>query len=190
MRHLIIGLMIASLALPVASQAAAIPTASDLVLHYDQDDAEAQSKHNYLFTVAGDDTIYACETDHCNMSQFKSRGNLTLTIYQLPDGFPRPQTVPNQSTLRNYVAQAQHEYTLSDIPTNLVNTDKGLPYQLVQLYADGSSELKTQYYTTPTDNVNAAGFTIPGWLWWGLGIAVVVAGGAGLVWWRLRQLQS
>ena len=96
LRWLIIGV---GLLLPFTGWSAAIPAAGDLVLQYENDAADKQLKYNYLFTVDGDATIYVCQANHCSMSQFKDKsGTVSVTLYKLPDGFPRPQTLPNQTT--------------------------------------------------------------------------------------------
>lgn len=124
--------------------AAAVAQPSDIVLIYESADIEEQGKENYLFTAEGDETLYPCEANRCSLVEFADQNQVNLTIYKLPEGYPRVATIIDQSTLQEYAAAAAITYTVSNVATTLsADGSDTRSYQTVQLKADGSYELGT-----------------------------------------------
>lgn len=175
--------------LPHFVLAAALPQPADVVLLYENEPAEAQSKYNYLFTVAGDTTIYPCAANRCSLEPFRDQAAVDLTIYKLPEGYPRVANVVDQATLAEYVAAAEHTYTIGEVFTNPTNTDpSGRTFQEVQLSADGSASLRAVTQKKNYDPTTAAN-SKSGWRrWLWPAAAVVISLGLllGALWlWRL-----
>lgn len=141
---------------PGALHAEVIPESSDVVLLYDagenEPDLEQQSKHNYMFTVDGDSTIYPCEANYCSLSDLKDRGEVTMTIYKLPEGFPRASNVVDPAKLAEYRDSAEQQYSIEEIRTDLLPDDEGRPYQTINLSSDGTFELDNAVYNKPELN--------------------------------------
>lgn len=169
--------------IPSLVLAAALPQTSDVVLLYETGDDAQQAKYNYLFTVAGDQTIYPCSANRCSLEPFRDQTAITLTIYKLPDGYPRVATIVDQTTLAEYQAAAEQTYTIPDVATQPANAaETGRTFQVIQLKADGDFELST---TTQAKNIQLTEETpieTPQrrWLWPVMLVAgglVIVAGG-------------
>lgn len=174
------------------AMAASIPQASDVILVYDNANTEQQGKYNFLFTVQNDPIIYPCEGNRCSMVNFRALGEATITVYKLPEGFPRVAGLQDQAKLQEYINQADQHYRLTGIATNWDTTSDGRPYQLVYLSPDGSYRIEAETYSKPSTNSNVTTATdrttLPKWLWGLIGIGTVVIVIAGALWWRIRRL--
>lgn len=127
-------------------QAENIPTTADLVLTYI---TEAETtKHNYLFTIEGDNTIYTCLANRCGLGRWSDRAGINLTIYVLPEGFTAVSRVVDPAVLQLYLAKAEKTYVLNSIVPSPA-TSNGRGYQTVVLRDDGSVEIETNTYVKP-----------------------------------------
>lgn len=135
-----------SVYLPGLVRAENIPTESDVVVIY-QTDTETV-KHQYLFTIAGDATIYPCIENRCNLSQWQGSAVVTMTVYVLPEGFTTVSNVVNPAVLQSYQSAAERTYVLTDIATQPA-TNSGRSYQTVTLQADGSYSTAANSYVKP-----------------------------------------
>lgn len=158
----------------VASSAATIPESSDVVLIYDNADTEQQGRYNFMFTVDGDMTIYPCEANYCSVVQFQDRGQVTMTVYKLPEGFPRASTVQDPAKLEEYKQLAESTYTLEDIQTNWLPDKDGRPYQTVQLSPDGKVTIESNTYNKP--DINTKMSTSKSGFWSARNIIAIVVG--------------
>jgi hypothetical protein len=133
--------------------AANIPDASDVILMYGTAASDQQTKYNFLFTVEGDNGIYACDGNRCSTSQWEEQGTITMTVYKLPDGFTRVSTIVDASVLQSYIAQAEQSYRVPNISTNLTATNAGRQYQTIRLEPNGQFTLETSAFAK-TDITN------------------------------------
>lgn len=182
-----------SIFIPMTTWASSIPESSEVVLVYDNANAEQQTRYNYIYTVNDDSTIYACEANRCSMQELRDRGSVTMTVYKLPDGFSRPSNIVDQKLLQEYVTLAEKSYVLNNISTNLSATDSGRPYLEVNLYADGTSTIASANYDKPEFNQDTSGQTgsagLAMWLKIVIGvIAIMVL--VGLAFFVLRLLKA
>lgn len=141
---------------PLSTNAVSIPESSEVVLNYENANPEQQTRYNYIFTVNDDSHIYTCAANRCSMQPLRDRGTVTMTIYKLPDGFPRPSNVVDQKVLGEFKELAEKTYVLNSIPTNLSTTENGRPYLEVGLYADGTSSITNANYDKPEFNQDDA----------------------------------
>lgn len=163
----------------------ALPQPSDvLLLHADQAE-ETQTAYNYIFTVDGDDTIYTCQANRCSLADFRAQPSVSLTVYQLPEGYQRVATVIDQATLAEYRSVAVASYRLEQLDTDLTADAASRSYHTITIQTDGSVILDT---TNQVRNADPASTSNTGnaWLWWFIGGAglVLMAGLAGFVYTR------
>lgn len=180
--------------LPTLGAAVALPQPSDVVLWYEDGDVEAQTKYDYLFTVAGDDTIYPCAANRCSLEPFLEQGTVDLTIYKLPEGYPRVANIVDQDTLVEYRNAAEQTYKIAGVSTMPTNTDEeadstGRTFQEIHLKADGSFESSTvtqeRNSQLITDEATTTGW--PRWLWPVVGlIGLVGVVGVGVWLWKRK----
>lgn len=164
--------------LPSSVQAETIPQASDVVLIYNNASEEQQAKYNFIYTVNDDNTIYTCEANRCSILPVRDRGTVIMTVYKLPEGFPRVNTEVDQNKLAQYKQQAEQTYVLNSIVTNLSTSGETRPYQLVHLTPDGQATIDNATYTKPDINVpkdNATPSTNKG-LWWKVLLGIISVG--------------
>lgn len=170
--------------------AVAVAQPSDVVLAYESADIEGQSKENYLFTVEGDVTLYPCEANRCSLAEFTDQSYVNLTIYKLPEGYPRVATVVDQSTLQEYAAAAAITYTVPNVATTLsADGSDTRTYQTLQLKADGSYELDTvsQERNASLQANVATESSWKGYIWYViLGLVVIGLGGGGVWLWKRK----
>lgn len=181
------------------SLAATIPTASDVVLVYNNNAALTQSgRYHFLYTVQDDPEIYACEINRCSTAKWAKQGSITMTIYKLPDGFVTGAGLVNPTLLQQYLEHAEQTYVVPNIVTD-ISTKLGRQFQTVNLLPNGKFTLQQSTYIKPIEQIVHSSYQIklptkPSYLaWWvGGGIALVLLG-YGI--WRLwkynhwRQLQ-
>lgn len=169
--------------------AAAVAQPSDIVLIYESTDSAAQGKENYLFTVAGDNTIYPCDANRCSLAEFTDQATINLTIYKLPEGYPRVATVVDQVTLQEYVASAVTTYTVPNVSTTPPGDGStGRTFQELQLKADGSFELDVVSQERNTLLQEDVVETKPRSKYiWALVIGVIVLGTAGAGFWLWKR---
>lgn len=136
--------------------AATIPESTDVVMVYDDADAEQQGRYDFMYTVEGDTTIYPCEANYCSVAQFKNSGTVTMTVYKLPEGFPRVSTIKDLAKLQEYKQLAEHTYVIEDVQTDLLPDQDGRPYQTVYLSSDGSVKAESNVYNKPEINPNSS----------------------------------
>ena len=177
--------------LPTIVSAATIPEASDVVLIYNNASEENQDKFNFVFRVNGDAFVYACEANRCSTQQFSDKQSVTLTIYKLPDGFPRPDTIVDQTKLVEYAEKADQIYTLESVPTNLSSESEGRPYQIVYLNPDGSFESTSATYDKPLIKIKRDEDEVINKFPWFpalIGLLIIVAVSAtGVLIWRIKK---
>lgn len=171
-----------SLLVPGIVFAANIPGASEVVLIYENAAIEQQSRYDFIFTINNDPTIYPCVANRCSMQPFRDLGNVTMTVYKMPEGFPRVANIVDQKVLNEYITLAEKRYVLENIATNLSTVEDGRQYQEAYVYADGTVKLQTANYDKPEFNQDesAADENSTGKLIWKIviglvGAAVVVA---------------
>jgi hypothetical protein len=124
--------------------AAAVPPVTDVVLIYEDADLEAQGKDNYLFTVDGDSTIYPCAANRCSLADFVDRPTVALTVYKLPEGYPRVANVIDQATLAEYRAAAAVTYAIPNVATTPAGDGStSRTFQEIHLSADGNFSVDT-----------------------------------------------
>ena len=164
--------------LPVAAGAAVLAQSSEVVLVYDGAGEEDQGRHSFLYTIAGDDTIYPCDANRCDMSEYSERGAVDLTVYKLPEGFPRPQGIADQARLQEFIDSADNTYQLGSIQTDLRDTGDGKQFYTVSVWPDGTHQLNETTYdkadpNTPVEEEGSENEATPGWIV-GLIVALVV----------------
>lgn len=170
--------------------AAAVAQPSDVVLIYESADIEAQGKENYLFKLEGDEKLYPCEANRCSLAEFTDQSQVNLTIYKLPEGYPRVATVVDQSTLLEYASVAVITYTVPNVATTLSADGSDMrTYQTLQLKADGSYELdivsQERNALLQEDVVTEQSWK--GFIWYIIVGLVVVGLGVGGVWlWKRK----
>lgn len=165
--------------------AVTLPQPSDVVFLHDGVAEEQQGDYNYIFTIDGDDTIYTCQANRCSLVDFRDQSIVNGTFYQLPEGYQRVATVIDQSTLTEYRANAQQEFRLAGLETNLTATGSSRTYHTVTIAADGRFERDTvsqERNATADDSAGGTG----SWIWWLIGGGVVLASGAGYILWKRR----
>lgn len=174
---------------PLIAAASALPQTSDVVLIYENVSNEEQTKYNYLFTVEGDDTIYPCSANRCSVEPWRDRESLTLKIYQLPEGYPRVATIVDQTTLAEYKAAAEQNFTIKNILTNPSSDDSGRTFQQVTLHADGSAEVETITQAKNAQAQEASGYgTWRRYLWPVLIVSAILILGIG-IWLGRRKVK-
>jgi hypothetical protein len=170
-----LGLSTAAWLVPAVSLAQTIPQASDIVVVYENADIEQQARYNFLFTVEGDAMVYPCEANRCSTEPFRDKSSINITLYKLPDGFPRPQGIPDQAKLREFIQLSEQQYTLSNIQPNLQTSGSERPYYEAQLSSNGKVKVNLQSYTKPVEE-DATLSTKRTALWvWIVGLAVGIA---------------
>jgi hypothetical protein len=191
-------LSLSALALPVSVQAENIPSMNAVVLVYQNE--QETGKHNYLFTISGDDTIYPCAANQCDMGKWNAASAVNMTIYVLPSGFNRVANMIDRLVLREYVKAAERTYVLNNLTVAGSSIGSGRAYQTVTLKEDGSYKVSAGNYVKPdvkeqrntnkdmTDN--KAGFSVQQVMAVIAGVALVLVVGIWL-WrfyksWRLR----
>ncbi len=184
--------MIWLLLIPHLLLAVALPQPSDVVLYYETNNQADQNKYNYLYTVAGDAAIYPCAVNRCSMETVRSQPLVTITVYKLPEGYPRVANITDQKLLAEYLAAAERSYTIPDVPTQPVaaaDAVTGRTFQEIQLYADGSFERSV--VTQEKNAQNAAAASTSGWRrWWWVGVGglIIIGIGAVIIWLRKKKI--
>lgn len=150
MKRFVLGILftttVFSVGLMKLVQAENIPTTADVVLVYKTEIDTA--KHNYLFTISEDTTIYPCANNRCNLGKWKNVETVIMTVYVLPEGFTSVSSIVNPEMLQSYLEKAEQTYVLKDITTN-PTVSTGRAYQTVTLQADGSYATETNNYVKP-----------------------------------------
>lgn len=178
--------LLLSLFLPHWVQAVALPQPSDVVLLHDGVAEEDQSDYNYIFTVDGDDTIYTCQANRCSLASLRDQAAVSVTFYELPEGYQRVANLVDQSVLQEYRANAVQQYRVEALETALAATESTRSYHTLTIQADGSVERNAvSQERNPAEVVDAVGSTAA-WVWWLIGGGAVVAAGAGVVLWKRR----
>ena len=165
--------------------AASLPQPSDVVFIHEGVVEEQQGDFNYIFTVAGADTIYTCQANRCSLSDFRDQSTVNATFYQLPEGYQRVATVVDQATLAEYLANAVQEFRLENLATTLSATESSRSYHTVTIQDDGSFTRDTVSQERNPVAADGTGTNF-GWLGWFIGGGVVLAGGAGYILWKRR----
>ena len=169
---------------PLLSQAAAVAQSSEVVLVYENASEEEQGRYSFVYTVNDDPTIYACEANRCDTAHLSDMEMVTMTVHKLPEGFPRPQDIADQSRLEEFANSAEQTYRLENIATNLKDNGSGKPFFNVQLFADGSSVVDQATYDKVDPNTpvvdNEVNANTSSWVWaivGGLSLVAILAGG-------------
>ncbi len=170
--------------------AGAVPQTTDIVLIYEGANIEDQGKDNYVYTVADDDTIYTCEANRCSLAQFASQAQITMTIYKLPEGYPRVAGVIDQVTLQKYKQAASQTYTVPNVSTAPAGDgSNNRTFQELQLQADGSFSVDTvsQERNSQLLEDRVTDKSWPAYIWYILGGVVVLGLAGGGVWlWKRK----
>lgn len=168
--------------MPLVTVADTIPEASDVVLIYDNAAVEDQNQYSFVFRANDDATVYPCSANICSTQQFRSWGTMSMHLYLLPEGFPRPDAVVDQEKLVEYANRADQEYFLEDIPTKWDPEDEGREYLLVNLNSDGTASSKSATYDKPLLKANKEESDASGIPWLPIGMgALVLISVAGIV---------
>lgn len=172
-------LFLSLLTLPALSNAASIPESSEVLLIYNNANEEQQTRYNFIYTVDDDSTVYTCATNRCSTAAFRDRGTINMTVYKLPDGFPRVANIVDQKLLKEYVELAEQSYWIENVITNQSTAEDGRQYLKVFLSPDGSVVLESANYDKPEMNrLNLADNDNTGSIWYliiiGIAGAVVV----------------
>lgn len=179
-------ILLLSLLLPHWVQAVALPQPSDVVLLHAGVAEEDQSDYNYIFTVDGDDTIYTCQANRCSLAAFRDQTAVSVTFYELPEGYQRVANLVDQTVLQEYQANAVQQYRVEALETALAATASARSYHTLTIQPDGSVERDAvSQERNPAEVADAAGATAA-WIWWLIGGGGVVAAGAGVVLWKRR----
>ncbi|MFA5995351.1 MAG: hypothetical protein WCW27_03035 [Patescibacteria group bacterium] len=195
---LVLVFSVITLAWPASTWAENIPAMNAVVLLYQNE--QETSKHNYLFTISGDDTIYPCAANQCDMAKWTAVTTVNMTIYVLPAGFNRVASMVDQLVLREYTQAAERTYQLNNFNIVGSSTGGGRAYQTVALQADGSYQISANNYVKPdvkeqrnTNKItteDSASFSVQQVAALIGGVLLVLAVGVGLwrfyKYWRLR----
>lgn len=179
--------------LPIATQAqSTIPQAADIVVVYDNAEPEDQARHSFLFSAGSDATLYACDANKCNTEIASESGVTSVTIYKLPEGFPRPQGIADQKKLQEFADSAEQRYVLDSIDLGLKTESTDRPYYMMYAASDGSFTLEQVNYNKPLINheqeevVEEA--SRPWLIWLAVGGGIVLVAAAGILLWRKRRI--
>lgn len=178
--------LLLSLLLPHWVQAVSLPQPSDVVLLHDGVAEEDQSDYNYIFTVDEDDTIYTCQANRCSLASFRDQVAVSVTFYELPEGYQRVANLVDQSILQEYRANAVQQYRIEGLETALAATESTRSYHTLTIQADGSVERDAISQERNPVEVSATAGSSYAWIWWLVGGGVVVGLGAGIVLWKRR----
>lgn len=175
------------LLLPLTAQAANLPQPSDVVFLHDAVDEDKQDSFNYIYTVAGDDTIYTCQANRCSLLEFREQSTVDVTFYQLPEGYQRVASIVDQAVLQEYRDLATANYHFTALETELSASATTRSYHVVNVHEDGSydNDTTSQERNADLNDDEASGLGI--WLWVIIGSAIVVAAAAGWLLWKRRN---